>query len=242
MIYIFLSDIIKSIKESFPENKIIERICSAILFVIPFLSIVGVIMFASTIGENNENIRLASTHYNYWREQLPPDHPLKQDDNGLNAIYEVQSSLSIATGILMDTQEEIIKFQLSEYDLTELGVLDAYLNRSFDEAKPEYLLVDAETTKTIKKIKLKERDTSSIKLYRNGEELSFDYVASENMWQQGKRPELHELISLGFVKAYIQNPDIAKITSNQVTAITKGKTKLILIYGTQLLECNIIVN
>lgn len=54
--------------------------------------------------------------------------------------------------------------------------------------------------------------------------------------------KLHELISLGFVKAYVENPDIAKITSNQITAITKGKTKLVLIYGTQLLECDIIIS
>lgn len=160
---------------------------------------------------------------------------------GLGAMYEIQSVLGIAAGVLIDTQEEIIKYEFSKIDITELGAFEAYLSREFNKSKSEYLLMDAESIKTIKRIKLKKGETKSIKLYRNGEELSFDYIPLENIWLQGKGVEIHELISLGFVKAYVKNPDIAKITNNQITAITKGKTKLVLIYGTQVLEQDIIV-
>lgn len=142
----------------------------------------------------------------------------------------------------MDNQEEMIKSEFSKLDITELGLLDNYLSKKFDESKPEYLLIDAKTMNTLKAIKIESGKTVSIKLFRNREEISFDYISPDNIWRNNKALELHELISLGFVKAYIQNPDIAKISSNRITAIKKGKTKVILIYGTQLLEKDILVN
>ena len=197
--------------------------------------------FALILGQNCEKARLASTHYNCWFEQLPPEHPLKQDPYGFEPAHQLQSELGIVARVLMDTQEEIIKCEFSKLDITELGVLEAYLNQKFDESKPEYLLIDAKTTKTISNIKLKKGETKFIQLYRNGEKLSFDFIPPENMWSNHKNLELHELISFGFVKAYVQNPDIATITDNKITAVAKGKTKLMLLYGTQLLECDIVV-
>lgn len=242
MVYIYLSDFLEYIKEVYHENTTVKRVGSIILFIIATLALVGLVGFISTIGKNMEKARLASTHYRCWLEQLPDEHILKQDIYGINILYEFQSGLGIVAGALIDTQEEIIKNEFSKLDITELGVLESYINKKFDESKPEYLLLDSETKKPLKKIKLKKGDTISVNLYRNGENLSFDYVLPENMWDYNKDLELHELISLGFVKAYVENPNIAKITGNQITAISKGKTKLMLIYGTQLLECDIIIN
>lgn len=198
--------------------------------------------FISTLTNNIEKVGRASTYYSCWFEQLPSEHPLKQDLYVTNAMYKLQSEIDIVAGVLIDTQEEMIKYEFSKFDITELGVLETYLNREFDKSKSEYLLMDAETIKTLKNIKLKKGETNSIKLYRNGEELSFEYMPPENMWHQNNDLELHELISLGFVKAYVKDPDIAKITNNKITGISKGKTKLVLFYGIQLLECDIIVN
>jgi hypothetical protein len=238
----YISDILRFIKEVYHDNNTVKRVCNIILLIIALLSIVGSITFVGTLVQNAEKAKLASTHYSYWLEQLSPEHPLKQDRDGLGALYELQSAFGIVAGALIDSQEEIIKSEFSKLDITELGILDAYLSRKLDETKPEYLLIDAKTMKTLKTIKIAEGGTTSIKLYRNGEEIFFDYILPENMWRNNKRLELHKLISLGFVKAYIQNPDIAKINSNQITAINKGKTKLILIYGTQLLEKEIVIN
>ncbi|MBN1051300.1 hypothetical protein DV092_04425 [Clostridium botulinum] len=241
-IYIYFSDILELIKEVYNENKTVKRVCNIVLTIIAVLSIAGSITFVSTLTKDVEKVGLASTYYSCWFEQLPPEHPLKQDLYGFNPMYKFQSEIGIVAGVSIDTQEEMIKYEFSKFDITELGVLEAYLNREFDKSKSEYLLMDAENIKTLKNIKLKKGETNSIKLYRNGEELSFDYMPPENMWHQNNDLELHELISLGFVKAYIKNPDIAKITNNKITAISKGKTKLVLFYGTQLLECDIIVN
>ncbi|WP_101698552.1 hypothetical protein [Clostridium minihomine] len=238
---IYFSDVLKWVKEVYYDNQTVQKVCNRILIIIAAVSIAGFFTFAFTLGQNCEKVRLASTHYNCWFEQLPPEHPLKQDPYGFQQAIQLPSELGIVAGVIFDTQEEIVKYEFSKLDITELGVLDAYLNQKFDESKPEYLLIDAKTTKTLSNIKLKNGETKLIQLYRNGEELSFDYIPPENMWRYHKNLELHELISMGFVKAYVQNPDIAKITNNQITAVTKGKTKLVLIYGTQLLECDIIV-
>lgn len=241
MIYIYFRDIVRCIKEVYYENTTVKRVCNGILVAVTLLSVFSLATFILTVEKNVEKARTASIHYRYWLEQLPPEHPLKQDIDGLNILYEIPSNLGIVAGALIDTQEEMIKYEFSKLDISELGVMESYINKKFDELKPKYLLLDAETTRPLKKIKLKKGETTSVNLYRNGEKLSFDYIAPENMWTYNKDLKLHELISLGFVKAYIENSDIAKISGNQITAVTKGKTKLVLIYGTQLIDCDIII-
>lgn len=226
--------ILENSEEYYCENKKAK----IIKYAITLISILGLITFASTILGNIKKIESAQIHYKLWIEQLPPEHPAKQDIYELGQLYELQTTLNIISGVLLDTQKELIKWEFSKLDITELGILEAYLDKKFNESEPKYLLIDANSIKTLKNIKLKKGETCSIKLYRNGEELSFDY---KDIWNNNNKPELHELISLKFVKAYIKNPDIARITENQITAISKGKTKLVLIYGTRLLEKDIIV-
>ena len=237
-----MSDLLQFIKENYFENEKVKRICNILLFTIIALTIFSFVTFLSTLAKNAEKARLASTHYEHWLEQLPPEHPIKQDMNGLGAMYGVQSALGIIGGALIDNSEEIIKSKFSELDITEVGILEAYLDKEFDKSKPEYLLINAKTMKTFKKIKIEKGELISIKLFRNGEEISFDYTPPNNVWNQNEGLELHKLISLSFVKAYVQNTDIAIINGNQITAIAKGKTKIVLIDGTHLLEQDIIVN
>jgi uncharacterized membrane protein len=52
---------------------------------------------------------------------------------------------------------------------------------------------------------------------------------------------LKEIISLDFVKAYVENKDIARIEGNKIKTISKGETKLRLIYKTELLDIDVIV-
>lgn len=229
------------IKDIYHDNETVKRACNIGIFVFISLSLVGLLTLAYTMGQNAEKLKMASTHYSRWLEQLPPEHPLKEDRDGLGALRELLSSYGIAAGVIMDHQETIIKSEFSKLDITELGILEAYMSKKFDEAKPEYLLIDAATMRTLKTIQIAEGGTTSIQLLRNGNKLSFDYVPRENGWGINKREELHELISLGFVKAYIRDPDIAKISGNQIKAVHKGKTKLILLYGTQLLEKDIVI-
>jgi hypothetical protein len=238
---IFISYLLRLIKDTFPENELVQKTCIALIIFFAVLSILGAIAFISSLAKNTKEMRLASTHYDSWFEQLPPEHILKQNNDGLDKLYEMLSVIGITTGSLIDTQKEMIKYEFGKLDITELGILEAYLSKKFDESKPEYLLIDAETMKTLKKIKIEIGQTKSIKLYRNEVELSFDYVPPKNIRLTKGKPKLDELISLGFVKAYIQDPDIAKISSNQITALAKGKTKLILFYGTQLLEQDVII-
>lgn len=237
----FLSDIIKGIRNIFSEDETVKKICNIILIGLSIISIIGVITFASTLAKNVEKSKLASTYYECWLEQLPPEHPIKEDIYELGLLYKLQNSLSLTAGALFDSSEQIMKYSLSSFDLSETGMLEAYLSRKFDESKPEYILVDKVTNQTLNKIELIEGANTSIKLYRNGKQISFNYMPPENVWRSNDSLEFHELISLGFVKAYVQNPDIAKIVDNQITAHAKGKTKLILIYGTQLLEIDIVV-
>lgn len=222
-------------------DETVKKICNLILSVLSIISIIGLITLASTLVKNVEKSKLASTYYESWLEQLPPEHPIKEDIYGLGSLYKLQNSLSLTAGTLFDSSEQIMKYNLSSFDLSEMGMLEAYISRKFDESKPEYILVDEVTNQTLNKIKLSEGANMSIKLYRNGKEISFNYMPPENVWMSNDSLEFHELISLGFVKAYVQNPDIAKIVDNQVTALAKGRTKLMLIYGTQLLEIDIVV-
>lgn len=242
MISIKFSDLLRFIKEIYPEDEKIKKVCNIILFTLTVLTIFGIATFLLTLEKNAEKARLASTYYERWIKQLPPEHPFKQDMNELGEMYGIQSTLSIIGGALIDSSEEILKFKFSELDITEVGILETYLDKEFDKSKPEYLLLNAETLKTFKKIRLKKGELISIKLYRSGEEISFDYTPPKNMWNQNEGLDLHELISLSFVKAYVQNPDIAKINGNQITAIAKGKTKIVLMDGTHLLEQDLIVN
>lgn len=241
MIFIYFSDIIKWIRHIYSEDEAVKRICNIILFSLSIISIIGVITFALTLTKNVEKSRLASFHYECWIEQLPSEHPIKKDVYGLVSLYSLQNSLSLTAGALFDSQEQILKYEFGTFDLTELGALEAYLSKKFDESKPEYLLVDETTNQSLDKIKLIGAESRRIKFYRNDKEMPFNYMPPENIWNNNDSWELHELISLGFVKAYVQNPNIAKIVDNQITALSKGKTKLILIYGTQLLEIDIVV-
>lgn len=214
------------------------KLAKAIAIVI---TIISAFLFLTHMVENSRKARLASTHYARWYDQLPPEHPLKSEQNGIKTVYEFQTTITNMAGILLDTQVEIIKYKLGELNLPGLEALEAYLGKEFDKNKLEYLLVDAETSGAIKRIQLHIGETKSLKLYRNGEALSFDYVPAEELLIKGGIPELHELISSGFVKAYINDTDVAKIISNQITAIGKGHTKLVLLYGIHLLECDVIV-
>lgn len=246
MICINLNDIYEKIRDFFADKDIIMWLYNKRDIFIIVLSIFGLVSFASTVMNNTKKAQMASTYYRCWFDQLPAEHPLKQDSHGLSQGYELVNSLGIAAGAIIDNQEEIIKYKFSELDITNLGVFEAYLSSEFDKYKPEYLFVDGETKKNIKSIKLKKGDTKSIMMYRNGEELSFDYDSPNNMKLNekrfnDKRVELHDLINFGFVKAYVENSDVAKISSNEITAISKGKTKLIIMFGTHLFEKDIIV-
>lgn len=101
--------------------------------------------------------------------------------------------------------------------------------------------MDEVAKQTLNKIKLSKCENKLLKFYRNGKEIPFNYMPSENVWNSNDGLEFHKLISLGFVKAYVENPEIAKITDNQITALAKGKTKLMLLYGIHLLEIDIVV-
>lgn len=155
MIYIYLSDFLDYIEEVCYKNTAVKRGCHIVKVTIGALSIIGLVGLVLTIGNNMERARLASTHYRYWFEQLPDNHPLKQDIYGVSIFYELPSELGIVAGALIDTQEEIIKYEFSKLDITEFGALESYINKKFDESKPEYLLLNAETTRPLKIIKLK---------------------------------------------------------------------------------------
>lgn len=234
-----LSNFRKFFMDTNEDDEKIKRICTIIRAVFVVLFIIGVIKLVSVLMTATHKTQMASTHYNYWHEQLPEDSLFKQEMEEIQKLSEVLSVLGIISGASFDSAEEIIKYQLGQLDITELGVLDAYVSKKFDEAKPEYLLLDTEHQKSIKKIEMDQGNKKTIALFRNGEELSFTYVPADNLFKNEKIPELHQLISLGFVKPYVENPDIARIVENEITAIKKGSTKLILVYGTQLIECPI---
>lgn len=234
-----LSDFIKYIIDANKNNEEVVRRCKIALVIIGVIFVVGIFSLGSVLISESHKAQMASTHYNRWYEQLPSDSLFKQEMEEYRVIYELMSVLGTTAGSLFNSQEAILKYQLGQLDITELGIFEAYLSKKFDEAKSEYLLLDTEQQKSIKKIEMVQGNKKTIALFRNGEELSFTYVPPGNLFKNGKTPELHQIISLGFVKPYVEDLDIARIVANEITAIKKGSTKLILVYGTQLIECPI---
>jgi hypothetical protein len=234
-----ISRLLLLIKELYSENESVKLVCNILLAVLVVSSLLSSIALINAFATNAGKARSASTHYNKWFEQLPPEHPMKQEMKELQLLREYVSTLGLVSGALFDIQEEMIKYELGKLDFSEVGVLENYLSKKLDQAKPVYALVDVELSEVVQRIKIKAGTSKSIKLYRNGEELFFEYVSPENWLNAGGIPDLHQILSSGFVKAYSQDTDIVIIENNVIKAISKGQTKLIFVYGTQLLECKV---
>lgn len=234
-----ISRLLLLIKELYSENETVKLVCNILLAVLVISSLLSSITLINSWATNIGKAQSASMHYNKWFEQLPPEHPMKQEIQELQILREYLNTLGLISGSLFNIQEEMIKYELGKLDFSEVGVLENVLSKEMDKAKPEYVLVDVELSKVAQSIKMKAGTSKSIKLYRNGEELSFEYVSPENWMSDGGTLDLHQILSLGFVKTYSQDTDIASISNNRINAISKGRTKLILMYGTQLIECDV---
>jgi hypothetical protein len=184
---------------------------------------------------------LVSTHYLNWYEQLPADDPIKKADYTIFTLLKTKTDLALLAGIILNTSEEILKYEFSEADITNLGMLEVYLENEFSKVKPEFIILNDVNSESLKKITLEQGQTKSIKLFRNAEELSFNDRTLKNLPRNSDVVNLKEIISLDFVKAYVENKDIARIEGNKIKTISKGETKLRLIYKTELLDIDVIV-
>lgn len=210
--------------------------------VISIISLIGALSFVSFLLIKSDEQKHAAMHYAYWYEQLPEKHPLKQELSQFQDLYEFQSFINRSAGIWRDINEEMIKYEFSKLDVTELGILEAYLDKKFDESKPEYLLIDMLSQKAISDIKLRKGEVKTFELLRNGVKVSFKFIMPDELFNNSKAPELHQLFSGGYAKTYIKDIGIASVFENEITAIKKGKTQAVILYGTELLKLNIIVS
>lgn len=223
----------------------LDNIFEEIKTISVFFSIFGLITLllstislVSTVESNLAKSQKAETYYNTWYEQLPANDPLKNADYIVSSLLKTGTTLNLIGGFSINTNEEILKYELSNADITNLDLLEKYLNKKFDESHPDYLLIDKATFETLNKISLEIGQSKYLNLYRNSEKLSFDYKSPITYKQIISD---NDIINLDFVKAYVSDSDIAKIQNNKITAVSKGKTKLILIYKTELLEIDLII-
>lgn len=210
--------------------------CSAILVVLALLKYLSPLELAVSFGKSAQKAQTACDHYRNWIEQMPEDYWLK-NTGVLEVLYDGQNCLAQTGGLMMEQQEELIKYELGKLDVTGTGALERYLTKIFDESKPEYLLIDAETREEIDEIQLKVGELKTIQFYRNGEEILVNEKPSGMIW--GKEGEFAQLLSMGVAKAYVQDPEVAGIVNNEITARAKGKTKLILFYSTFWFEVDL---
>lgn len=225
-------------------NKIYEEINELSFYyklICVSLLIFGAVSLIATIELNFTKTNLVSTHYLNWYEQLPADDPIKKADYTIFTLLKTKTDLALLAGIILNTSEEILKYEFSEADITNLGMLEVYLENEFSKVKPEFIILNDVNSESLKKITLEQGQTKSIKLFRNAEELSFNDRTLKNLPRNSDVVNLKEIISLDFVKAYVENKDIARIEGNKIKTISKGETKLRLIYKTELLDIDVIV-
>lgn len=224
------------------NNKILKRIRLIFIVFTTLLTIKGLKDFTHSTDKNNERIMLASSYYERWYEQAHSTDSSNESGDMFILLDKTTTTFGIAAGATYDNTLEVIKYGLSDFDISNTGTLNYYLDKRFDEEYPDYLLTDLENKHTLKKIELKIDEQQIVNLYRNGVNLPFTYSpdSRDNLFECNNF-NLNELISLGFVKAYVEQNGIAVITDNQITALALGKTKLILLYGREVIEVDVIV-
>ncbi|WP_423055629.1 hypothetical protein [Acetobacterium carbinolicum] len=225
--------------------KIITENINTIFFYLKVISVMLVILcvvsITSIVGSNFNKSNSISTHYLNWYEQLPADDPIKKADYTIFILLKTQTDLDLLAGIILNTSEEIFKYELGKADITNLGILEKYLEKEFNKAKPEYIILNTVNLQSLKIITLEQGQTIAIRLYRNAEEISFYSGTQEKLSPNKDLVSLEEIISLDCVKAYVENNEIARIEGNKIRTISKGRTKLMLINKTELLDIDVIV-
>lgn len=219
-----LSKLLKLIKVS-TDNPRVEKICTVLDVLIIMLAVYGVYSLAIYVMNSAENTRNIEYHHERFLEQLPDDHPYKIKVNSYeNRIKRLESKRDFIVNGIFYLGDELIKYYLGEIDITELGLLSAYTGHKFNESKPKFFIAVEGSNKTVKKLKIKLNENQTVKLYRNNQEVSFEYSENEPL-----------------LMYYIADPEIAKIKYNRITAVKKGSTKLIIVYRGCMLVCPIIV-
>lgn len=234
-----MTKLLNLLEEIFPDNKYLKRFSFFFACFILVSSVSGVVALANNLSKNNAKLANAWTHCERYAEQLPEEHPFKKnmDEYLMNEALIEYSNMA---GIILDSSLEMLKYELGQADFTDTGIVSENINYKIDESLPNYYLFEENSSKSTKKITLHIDEEKTIKLYRNNEEISFKYNDKLDNYSM-LDDNLNAIISMGFTKTYIDNPDIAVVYEDCLKDISKGKTKLVILYGTHKIECEIVV-
>lgn len=170
-----------------------------------------------------------------WFEQLPDDHWIKSD----NLTNEEVSYIKIwmLENTLKDIAFDAIDTSITtiEYRFGIIGkIISIHRSNAIKADRNNYLLQNTSnkvfspsTSIFSTKIKLSVSDKLKLNFIHIDKLMTFD-VTRADLSMNSFDSHSKDLTTKHFVISYIEDPSIAKITNGTISAISKGKTKLII--------------